>query len=492
MKILFKSYKTLCIYISKANITGKLVKAGDEMVRYRLKKIIMSILVIIAIVGTSSLLSCQAEGGEDGFETFDAVRGDIVQTVSTSGNVDSRYSNNFSLQASGIVLRALEKGDAFSKGDVLIELESDRTQLLIAQAQENIKIAQTSIDLAKMSYQQALDANHIAVQLAEISTSQAELASENAYKALENANNMASKSINSTAIALANSQEVLDAANASSSPSITDVAIVGYEGNVESAEAAYDSAKASGQSSKSTAEGAYDQSIISQSTTYWSNLSTTQTAEAQVAITAKNIESAEIQLGLAEISYELIALDSDNHIIYAPYDGIVLSSAYKSGEFAGPGMPAIEIASSEFIIESEVNETDIIEMSIGQQAIIGLDAYYLDELAGEILEISHVSTNIGGVVSYKITVQPEYQDGVKLFHGMSASLDIVTSDLKDVLYIPIQSIREEDGRQYVNILLEDENIEKTEIVTGIFNYDYIEIKSGLSEGDTVIVSGIEQ
>jgi len=425
------------------------MKAGDEMVKYHLKKIVIFSLIIIIIAGTLSLLSCKTEDSEDGFETFEAIRGNIIQTVSTSGNVDSRYSNNYSLQTSGTVLKALEKGAAFNKGDILIELNSDRTQLLISQAEENIKISQASLDLAKISYQQALDSNHIAIQLAETNARQAELASKNAYKALENANNMASKSIG-------------------------------------------DSAKAQSRSSKDAAEGAYEQTVLSQSTAYWSNLSSIQAAEAQLAIVAKNIEQAELQLGLARISYELMILDSDNHIIYAPYDGIVFSSIYKSGEYAGPGMPAIEIASSEYIIISEVNETDIIEMTVGQQAIIGLDAYYLEELTGEIIEISPVSTNIGGVVSYKITVRPEVQDGIRLFHGMSASLSIVTSDLEDVIYIPIQSVREEDGIQHVDILLGDTSIEKTEVETGIFNYDFIEIRSGLSEGDIVIVSGFEQ
>ncbi len=419
------------------------------MCKYHLKKIAIFSFIIIIIAGTLLLLSCRAGSEEDGLEIFEAIRGNIVQTVSTSGNVDSRHSNNYSLQTSGTVIRSLEKGDAFNKGDILIELNSERTQLLIIQTEENIKISQTSLDLAKMSYQQALDSNHIAIQLADTNTRQAELASENAFKALENANNLASKSIG-------------------------------------------DSAKAQSRSSKDAAEGAYEQSVLSQSTTYWSNLSSTQSAEAQIDIVAKNIEQAQLQLSLAEINYELMALDSDNHIIYAPYEGIVLSSAYKIGEYAGPGIPAIEIASSEFVIVSEENETDIINMDTGQQATIGLDAYYLDELSGEIIEISPVSTNIGGVVSYKITVKPEIQEGIKLFHGMSASLDIITSNLEGIIHIPIQSVREEDGRQYVDILLEDGSTKRMEVETGIFNYDFIEIRSGLSEGDMVIVSGFEQ
>ena len=45
--------------------------------------------------------------------------------------------------------------------------------------------------------------------------------------------------------------------------------------------------------------------------------------------------------------------------------------------------------------------------------------------------------------------------------------------------------------QSVNVLMEDGSIEKVEIKTGIFNYDFIEVKSGLAEGDVVVISDIE-
>ena len=303
------------------------------MRKYSLKKKALIISVItVMITMTFLLFSCKSGGGpfggstEEPVEIFEVTRGNIVQTVSTSGNVDSRYSNNYSLSASGTVLKALEEGDAFSEGDILIELDSNRTVLLMAQAEENIKISQNSLELAKLSYRQALDSNHIAVQLAETSKEQSELASASSYKSLENANNMASKSIESARIALENAESLL--AVAEGGP-VTDVLLEQYRGGVGSARAAYEAAKAQSSSSKDSAESGYGQSLLSQSTTYWSNLSSQQAAEAQIAITAKNIEQAEIQVRLAAINYELLGLDSDSHIIHAPYDGIIISSAYK-------------------------------------------------------------------------------------------------------------------------------------------------------------------
>ncbi len=460
-----------------------------------IKKTSIISLIIVMIAMTFLLFSCKSEGGmfggspEGTVETFIVARGNIIQDVSTSGNVDSRYNNNYSLSSSGNVLKALEEGDIFSKGDILIELESSRTELLMAQAEENIKISQTSLELAKLSYKQALDSNHIAVQLAETSKEQSELASASSYKSLENANNMASKSIKSAKIALENAESLY--AIAKNSGLVSDTLKEQYRGGVESAESAYEAAKAQSSSSKDTAESGYDQSLLSQSTTYWSNLSSQQAAEAQIAITAKNIEQAEIQVKLAGINYELLGLDSDSHLILAPYDGMVVSSAYKTGEFAGPGLPAINIASSEFVIRSAVNETDIVNLEIGQEVIITLDAYYNEVIKGEILDISPVSTNIGGVVSYSVTVLTETSSDITLFHGLSASMDITTSFLEDVLYIPIEAVFEENGKESVDIVVGEDMYERVEVETGIFNYDQIEIKSGLKEGDIVIVSGLE-
>ena len=130
-------------------------------------------------------------------------------------------------------------------------------------------------------------------------------------------------------------------------------------------------------------------------------------------------------------------------------------------------------------------------MEIGQEVIITLDAYYNKILKGEILDISPVSSNIGGVVSYVVTAELQDSSDIKLFHGLSASMDITTSFLEDVLYIPIESVFEENGKESVDLVVGEDLYERVEVETGLFNYDLIEIKSGLKEGDTIVVSGLE-
>jgi len=408
-------------------------------------------VIAIIIIALLNLTACNRLGDiSEIMDTFEVTKGDIIQTVTTSGYVDSSEQNGYSLSASGKVLSALSKGDTFSKGDSLIEIDDSRQELLIAQAEENLNTAKNSLALARISYQKALDANHIALQLADTNTSLSEQSVQNALTALEGANkslDLAKKNISSTDLQIA---------------------------------------QASTQSH--SAEGAYQQTLINQSSTYWSNLSSTQSAASQIEVTAKNINQAEIQLNLSQISLELVKLDIDCGTIYAPYNGIVLSSAYKEGEYAGPGVPAISIISSDFIIKADINEIDVVNLQLGQDVDIRLDAYYENEFSGKIINISPISTNIGGVVSFELIVKPEIENGPKLLYGLSASLDITTSSSENVLFVPIQSVYEEDGKSYVDMVAEDDGIEKTEVTTGIFNYDFIEIKSGLNKGDTILIS----
>ena len=522
-------------------------------------KIFLIITIITIIIALLNLFACRAIGdSQEDAETFEVTRGDIIQTVTTSGYVDSSEQNDYSLSASGKVLCALSKGDTFSKGDVLIEIDGSKQELLIAQAEENLNTAKNSIDIAKINYQQALGANHVSIQIAQSNAVQSEQATQNALTSLENANSAADASLNSARLSAENSNSAADAslnsarlsaensnsaANASinsakvalditqdnydkvkadplstpeeidyarnslktaqaaydqavtlaqnstnSAQAAYDQAVTLAQNSTNSAQAAYEQAKANAQSQAESAEAAYQQALNSQSASYWSSLSSTETAQVQIKLTKKNIEQVETQLKLSEINLELARLDMGSSIIHAPYSGIVLSSVYKEGQYASPGINAISIISSDFIIKANVNEIDVVNLQVGQDVDIRLDAYYENEFSGKIIKISPISSNIGGVVSFELTVKPETGNGPEFLYGLSASLTITTSGVEDVLFVPIQSVYEENGKSYVDLVAEDGSTEKKEVTTGMFNYDFIEIKSGLNEGDTILTS----
>ena len=404
-------------------------------------------VLLISIISVSCMGGFPGSTGEvadQGIEVFEIQRGDILQIVSTTGSIDSKVQNSYTPQGSGEIISTLEKGDAFKKGDILVELDNSDGLLQLEKIEKNIELSESSLKTAQINYQKALDANHIAIQLADLNTEKAEESTKSALDSLENANEKGESS------------------------------------------------------SISQAESSYNQSLLNESTTYWSNLSSLQSSEAQMESTRDNVNQAGIQLELAKMDLKSAKEDLDDYILYAPYDGIVISSDFEVGEQAG-GSTMVSLISNEFIVKVTVSENDISKISEGNKALITLDAYSDLEFTGKAIEIIPISTNDSGIISFEVLIEFETGEDIDIYYGLSANASIITRKAENVLYVPIQSVYKEDGKSYVDLLISDqvdtENlsqaVEKVEVTTGINDYLYIEITSGLKEGDIIVTSRIQ-
>jgi len=76
------------------------------------------------------------------------------------------------------------------------------------------------------------------------------------------------------------------------------------------------------------------------------------------------------------------------------------------------------------------------------------------------------------------------QQNPQLVSGMSVQIEIITETLKDVISIPIESVFEEEGKYFVYLKTGDKP-KIVNVTLGISNDNYVHIKSGLSEGDTI-------
>jgi len=452
--------------------------------KYKIKILNLTSTIFLITLIVFSFTACTKAAPK--FQTSKVERGDIVESVTASGTVDSSVVKNYSLQVSGIVLSALKNGETFKNGQVLISVDNKRNEILVSQAEKSLEVAGNSLKIAKINYQQALNANHVAIQLSQSNTKIAEQSAQNAFKALEDANMLTDASINSAYDAIDNAKNYLNGVNSTllSTPAM----VAQAEGNINSAEDAYEQAKENARSQTDAANSAYEQALANQSASYWNNINSTETAQTQIKLTGANINQAEAQLELSNINLELTKLELDKNQILAPFDGIVLSSTFSDGEFASPGMTAISVISSQYIIKADVNETDIAKLNPGQKAEITLDAYPDKSFQGEIAEISPTSRDLAGIVSFEIKIKPDDSAQSYLKYGLSSNVTIIISKVENVLYAPLQSIYEENGKKYVDVLTENNESKKVEITTGNQNYDYIEIKSGLSEGDQIITS----
>jgi HlyD family secretion protein len=146
-----------------------------------------------------------------------------------------------------------------------------------------------------------------------------------------------------------------------------------------------------------------------------------------------------------------------------------------------------------------VSENDIFKISEGHEALITFDAYSNLEFNGRVIEIIPIALNDGGITSFEVLMEFETGEDIDIYYGLSANASIITQKAEGVLYVPIQSVYKEEGKSFVDLLtsfdVDPENIreaiKKIEVTTGINDYLYIEIISGLKEGDIIVTSRIK-
>lgn len=442
------------------------------------------IIFVIFTLLISSSAGCRKT--ETLMDTFSVSRGDIITDITTTGTVDTVETKNFSMMQSAEVTKSLKKGDTFKKGDILISIDNSKVEYYASQAEQNLILAEQAIKVAKINYQSALNANHVAIQIAESSNNLAEQQTLYAFKALDNASSLGIANIEAANQSIENAEYYLK--KAKDSAISTDLVVAQAKTNADTAEKAYEQAKKSAKSQSDSAEGAYMQSLSNQSITYWNNINSLEIAAAQIKLMAANITQAETQLEISKINFELAKLDLDDFSIIAPFDGIVQEVNFSEGEIISPQVPAVSIISNEFIIKSDINEADILKLKTGQKAEFVLDAYPEETFTGEVTEISPISKNIAGIILFEISIKPDKEAEEFLKYGFSANITINLAKLENVLYVPIQAVYEEENKSFVDVLGENNEIVKTEVRIGSSNYDYIEIKSGVSEGDIIVLS----
>ena len=147
---------------------------------------------------------------------------------------------------------------------------------------------------------------------------------------------------------------------------------------------------------------------------------------------------------------------------------------------------------SEVTFEMSVDELDVRNVKVGQKVEITADAIEGKTFTGTVTNISLESSQSNGVTNYPVTVTLD--EVGELLPGMNVDGRIILDEAEDTLMIPVDALMR-GNRVYVK---DDtvtqaqgsvpEGFRAVEVETGLINDEYVEILSGLSEGETVYVS----
>jgi HlyD family secretion protein len=236
-----------------------------------------------------------------------------------------------------------------------------------------------------------------------------------------------------------------------------------------------------------------------------------EAAKAQFDVSAAQTNAIQFQIKQAEASLKS-TLDSLAKTTYnSPIDGMITSLRVEEGEVAiigtmnNPGTVLLTIADlSVMEVEVEVDETDVIGVSLGQAANIRVDAFPDTVVPGKVTEIgssalqkSTAGTSTQESKDFKVVVTLE-NPSRKLKPGLSASADIVVAEKKQALAVPISSLvlrdkekvdknapaeaKEEEGVYSV----ENGRVKFVPVGKGITGGMMIEITSGLQDGQDIV------
>ena len=450
------------------------------------KKILIGLgVLLVVLVGVALTLG----GGEEGIEveTAEARVRTITQTVSASGTVASEVEVAISSDVSGeIIFLAVEEGDRVQQGDLLLRVrpdfyatEAERARAQVATAQSGVGEAQNAVTEAQQAVEQA----------------RADLARATAER-------------ERTERALTRQQDLFD----------RDVAPAM---DLEAARGAFEVARAAEASARQAVDG----------------------AQARVASAQGRVRSAQTQVQGARAGARQAGQQLAQTAIYAPMSGTVSQLNVELGErvvgtATMSGTELMRIARLDAMtMEIDVNENDVVNVELGDSARVEVDAYPSEALRGAVVEIANSARiqNAGtsqAVTNFPVVVRlaaagadvtdaeraPEEgvpaAPGPTLRPGMSGTVDIYTRSVPEAVVVPIQAVtardfneveRErrrraealgedvpdtdipegEDIRRVVFVVV-DGKAEMREVTTGITDDTHIEIREGLTGGETVI------
>jgi HlyD family secretion protein len=175
--------------------------------------------------------------------------------------------------------------------------------------------------------------------------------------------------------------------------------------------------------------------------------------------------------------------------LYSPIDGVITKVEPDIGEYVAPGVVSFGVISDgDYKIEAYVPEADIAKIKISNQASTTLDAYGQNvDFPSVIVDIDPAETILEGVPTYRIVLQFVYKD-TRIKSGMTANLDIMTNERKNVLTVPTRAIQTEDNNKYVRVVdLDGKTYTNVTVVVGLKGSDGTsEIISGVNVGDKIV------
>jgi macrolide-specific efflux system membrane fusion protein len=173
--------------------------------------------------------------------------------------------------------------------------------------------------------------------------------------------------------------------------------------------------------------------------------------------------------------------------LLAPINGQVIVQTVQPGQTVTTS-DAVTVLSDRLIVQAQVDETDIGKVTLGQKAVISLDAYPDTKVDGKINHIYYESTIVNNVTIYNVNILPKKVPAI-FRSGMSANVNIIEQSKENILLIPLEAVKQDAEGSYVLISLKSgEKPVKRRVQLGIADDKNVEVISGLETTDKIVIT----
>ncbi len=414
-----------------------------EFIKKR-KKIIIPVAVLLVVAGL--FLVFRPNGGErnNQFQTASIERGNLTATVGATGTVRARQTATLVWQTTGTVKDVkVQIGNQVKADSVLASLS--KTSL-----PQNLILAEADLVVAQQSLDDLLESDTARAQ-AWIALRDAEEDYENAFD-YRDALNYPTRKTQVILVKESTPYGIVDV------PKTRTYKVEGTEEEIEKADANLALKEAQYEDAKRAYERLAD----------GPNKDDLAAAQARV-------DAAQATINMSRLT--------------APFAGTVTEAYPLPGDQVTTGGMAFRVDDlSSLLVDVDVSEVDINDITLGQTVSLSFDAILGQEYEGEVMKVSQAGNVVGGVVNFTVTVELTDADE-RVKPGMTAGVNIVVKEIKDAVLVPNRAVRLLNGKRVVYILKEDGMQERIEIRLGTSSDTLSVVVGGdLKEGDQVILN----
>ncbi len=415
----------------------------------------LGLIILTLVTAAAVALYYTRRGSKPEYITGIVDRGDIESAITATGNCNAVVTVQVGSQVSGnIIALYADFNTKVKQGQLVARIDPAIFKAQVDQAKANLDTAKAAAMTARATLQKSLS----------------DLASAQANVAAQKANVVKAQSV----VALdkvENERRIVLLRQDATSKEDADTAQANYDQSL----ASVDAAQAAENASEATAESAKRQVEVAQSQL--------DQAEAMVRQNAAALNQAQLNL--------------DHTQILAPVDGTVVSRNMDVGQtvaasFQAPVIFLIAQDLTKMQVDTNVDESDVGPVRVGQTANFTVDAYAGVVFPGKVAQIRQAPINVQNVITYDVVVQVANPD-LKLFPGMTATVRIVSGKVFQALRIPVAVLRfhpagitKPKGQQTVYVLAGGGPTPAT-VQLGISDGKYIQVMSGLTAGQRVVI-----